>query len=291
VRAGLFPEPLKRRARSDAPYLENCRVSLRNAAFTLIEMVLSVALMSLILTGGYLCLNAAFASQKIVEPRSEILHTARVAMGLLTSDLRSACTLSPDVEFLGMERTVGEVRADNLDFATHHYKPKRLREGDYAQISYFVESEPATGELILWRRRNPMIAQDPLSGGVREEIARGVHSLRVEYYDGYDWFDSWGELNSARKEKKSSRYASNLYGMPEAVRITLSFENDQGVAKKKKTANPEAKKEPPLVFQTVARLNLAAYANSTSTGGGSTNLTGAGSPDTGGNPSGGSVQR
>src|SRR5689334_656047 len=91
--------------------------------FTLIEIVISSALMALIMVSGYVCLNAAVSSRKLIEPRLEIFQSARVAMELIAADLRAACPLSKDYDFLGMHRTLGEIQADNLDFATHNYTP------------------------------------------------------------------------------------------------------------------------------------------------------------------------
>src|SRR5437016_3900826 len=70
--------------------------------FTLIEIVISSALMALILVSGYACLNAAVSSRKTIEPRLEVFQNARVAMAIMSADLRAACPLSKDYDFLGM---------------------------------------------------------------------------------------------------------------------------------------------------------------------------------------------
>ena len=240
-----------------------------SSAFTLIEVVISAALMAMIVASSYLCLNAAVSSQKLIEPRAAVLQNARVAMALMTADLRCACPLAKESEFLGMHRMLGEFEADNLDFATHNYTPRRSREGDYCQVSFYVDKDAESGQLVLWRRRNPTIALDPLSGGRREELARGLLGARFEYYDGFDWYDNWGEVRGRAKAQSSLRERSNLSGMPEAVRITLKFDPNP----KAKAAEPQEKSvtEPPLVFQTVARLNLAANSSSSSLGGADTN--------------------
>jgi type II secretion system protein J len=231
-------------------------------AFTLIELVISAALAAMILVSAYMCLNAAVSSQKLIEPRGEVIQNARVAMALLSADLRAACPLSKDFQLLGMHRMMGDVEADNLDFATHNYSPEGPNEGDFCQLSFFLEQDKASGKFSLWRRRNPAIGLDPLAGGSREEIARGLRGLKFEYYDGDDWYDDWGEIDNHGKQKSSTIAASNLSGMPEAVRITLWFDpNPQS----KVAVSPDTEDvEPPMVFQTVARLNLAAAADRTS---------------------------
>jgi prepilin-type N-terminal cleavage/methylation domain-containing protein len=224
-------------------------------AFTLIEVVISSALMALILVSAYLCLNAGMAGKKIVEPRADIIQNARVAMAQLAADLRGACVLSKDYAFLGMKRSLGEIEADNLDFATHNYTPHRAHEGDFCEVSYYIEPDAQTGRFSLWRRRNPTLAPDPLSGGSKEEIAQDVLGLRLEYSDGSDWYETWGEVEGNAKAANSNREKSNLEGLPEAVRITLLL--DSNPKSKNDPATGERKIEPPLLFQTVARINLA----------------------------------
>lgn len=230
-------------------------------AFTLIELVISSALMALILTAAYACLSAGVAGQKLIEPRTDLFQTARVVLNLITADLRCACPLPRGAPFLGVRRLLGDVSADNLDFATHNYTPQRPGEGDWCEESVFVEKDPKTGRHTLWRRRNPTLAPDPMSGGIRQEIATGIAGLRLEYYDGFDWYDSWGDPKfGSAKSEATTLPRPNMSGLPEAVRITLSFDsNPRG--KPAPGASPESgqtlpREEPPLVFQTVVRINL-----------------------------------
>ncbi len=253
-----------------------------SSGFTLIEMVISASLMALILTSAYLCLNAAMESQKLIEPRADAIQTARVAMALMSADLRSACSLSKDFDLLGMQRTVGAVEADNIDFATHNYTPRHPHEGDYCEESFFLDKDPRSGQWALWRRRNPTLAPNPLSGGYREELARGVLGLRFEYYDGIDWYDSWGDINGAAKQASSYRERSNLMGLPEAVRITLLLDADPTA--KAASQNAGATNEPGLFFQTVVRLELADSLSSSSSAGGETNAPAENSGQQGGTP-------
>ena len=220
---------------------------MRDKGFTLIEMVVSAAIMSIILTGAYVCLSSGLRSQKVIESRSDMVQSARVALGFLCADLRAARPLSKDFDFLGMQRTIGEAEGDNVDFGTSNYTPRHAREGDFCEVSYYVSEEAESGMLTLWRRRDATPDDEPLAGGSREEIARGVREFRLEYYDGFDWFDTWGDPTGKRKKGDSFKLQSNLSGLPEAVRITLSI----GPTKSK------SQDEPPLTFQTVCRLNLA----------------------------------
>ena len=163
-----------------------------------------------------------------------------------------------------MKRTLGEVQADNLDFATHNYTPRRDREEDWCEVSYFLDKDRASGQFSLWRRRDSTPDDEPLSGGSREEIVPGVRGLKFEYYDGFDWYDEWGDPEGRHKGQTSSLDPANLSGMPEAVRITLWL--DPGSRPAKEASSEKDSAEPPLVFQTVARLNLAAISQGSASG-------------------------
>lgn len=252
-----------------------------DSGFTLIELVISGALMAIILSASYVCLNAGLATQKLIEPRLQALQTARVTLALLSADLRCACPLSKEKEFIGMKRRLGEMDADNLDFGTHNYTPARAGEGDFCQVSYFVEKNPDTGEATLWRRRNPRIGVDPLAGGRREEIAKGLRQLKFEYYDGFDWYDTWGDTDERTQVKNdnSMKVRSNLTGLPDAVRIKLA------IAPNPKTPTErgaEPDEDPPLVFETLVCLNLA-HVGGSSPGAGAVG-SGTGTPGAPGTP-------
>jgi prepilin-type N-terminal cleavage/methylation domain-containing protein len=232
--------------------------------FTLIELIISAALMAIVIGTAYACLSAGVAGKRLVEARGEGTQSARVALSMMAADLRAAIPLPGKVEFLGMRRTIGEVEAGNLDFSTRNYNQRKLREPDYCEISYFLAPDKESDSFVLMRRRDATPDPEPLEGGVQEEIARGVRGLRFEFYDGYDWFDDWGDPDG--KTKGMMYPPSNSYGLPEAVRITIVFDPETRGPRKTSAPHPgplpegEGEKAP-MTFQTTARLDLAAYFN------------------------------
>jgi type II secretion system protein J len=229
-------------------------LSSRNkSGFTLIELLISAALMSVLLGAAYACLKAGFDARSLVEPRGDASQAGRVALNLMTADLRNACPLHKGPEFLGMKRQIEGRDADNLDFATHHYTPKEPGEGDYCSVSWYAEKDPKTGLLSLWRRRNPTMAYDPLSGGRRDEIVSNVQAFALEFYDGFDWYETWGDAKGEAKKESSFRERPNLTGLPQAVRITLVVEPE---TKDKPGAATDEKSTPTITLQTVVRINV-----------------------------------
>jgi type II secretion system protein J len=235
------------------------------AAFTLIEMIVSAALMAIVLASGYACLSAGVATRKLIEARSEGVQSARVALALMAADLRQAVPMYGDFEFLGMRRTMSGADADNIDFSTRNYMPRAAREADYCEISYFLEPDPLSDSFILRRRRDATPDPEPLAGGAREEIVRGVKSLRLEYYDGIEWWDDWGDPEG--KTNGMTYPPLNSSGMPEAVRITLTFDPEtprkkrdpSGASATANESDSDSETHTAMTFQTVARLDLADY--------------------------------
>jgi type II secretion system protein J len=237
----------------------------RRGGFTLVELIISAALMAIVIGSAYMCLSAGVSGQRLIEARAEGVQSARTALNMMAADLRAAIPMPGKVEFLGMRRTIGESDADNLDFSTRNYEPKRVREPDYCEISYFLTPDRETDSYLLIRRRDPTPDPEPLEGGVQQEIARGVRSLRIEYYDGYEWFDDWGDPEG--KTKGMMYPPANSYGLPEAVRITIVFDPEtkpkRGDVSAAATREAEAEGEDkaPMTFQTIARLDLAELFN------------------------------
>lgn len=225
------------------------------AAFTLVELMVSAALLAGILGAAYICLSAGVWSQRLIESRADAVQSGRVALALLAADLRCARPLSADFALLGLSRRLGETPADNLDFATQNYEPREPGEADFCEVSYFLDRDRESGELVLWRRRDATLDPEPLSGGSREEIARGVRGLRFQYFDGWEWFDTWGSTEARRPEQNSAFDPGNLYGLPQAVRVWLWLDaSSRPTRRRADTPDPA---EPPLLFQTVVRLELA----------------------------------
>ncbi len=239
------------------------------AGFTLMELVVGSTVMVGIIASAYLCLVSGNKGQRMVERRMAILQNARVALDLMARDLRAACVLHEDASFLGMDRTRkgpdgGEIESDNLDFATHNHEPAGPGESDACEVSYFIDRNPRTGGLCLFRRRDTTPDADPLSGGTREEIAEGVRGFRLEYFNGLHWYDRWGESPTSRETYSNDPDRTTMNagtdaametGLPEAVRISLALGSEEEERPGRRTG--ARVKSPPLLFQSVVRLYLA----------------------------------
>jgi prepilin-type N-terminal cleavage/methylation domain-containing protein len=264
----------------------------RAKGFTLIELVVGVSVISGILATAYVCLHAGLRGQDDLLHRREAGQCARAAFALLGADLRAACRLSEDIEFVGMSRDIGGMEADNIDFATRNWSPRGPGEGGSTEVSWYVDGSREVAGLALWRRRDPTPDRDPLGGGFKEEIASGISMFKVEYSDGFLWYEEWGSAEGKDRMGTIEASAWNSTGLPEAVRITLAFPQSpaplhppggeaaaprgpteekepapkreeprkdiKDIAGMPKMASEKDEKPPrPLTFRTVVRLNLA----------------------------------
>lgn len=191
--------------------------------FTLIEIIIASAITAILAGGAYACLRAAISTQSIVNERMDNMQTARSVLRVITEDLRATIPMLGESEFLGLDRIVGNAEGDNLDFATRNFSYRQPGEADFCEVSYFVIPSEVPGELMLMRRRDPTPDVKPLEGGRIEMIANGLRFLKFEFYDGIEWFDDWGTTDNIKPDEDSLLLPGNIYGIPNAVRITLSI--------------------------------------------------------------------
>lgn len=209
--------------------------------------------MTILAGGAYACLRAAVSTQAMVEERMDSLQSARAILKIISEDLRMAIPMQGESEFLGLDRAVGGTEGDNLDFATRNYSYQRPGEADFAEVSYFVSPAAVEGEMRLMRRRDPTPDLLPLEGGQVEMIAEGLKGIRFEYYDGIEWFDDWGSTDQIKPDEDSLLAPGNLYGMPSAVRITISVGKPSNPPIESQAPAPGKltnKGEPPSILQT-----------------------------------------
>ena len=204
--------------------LLNCK-----KGFTLIEVLVSVALVSFIMMIIWQTTSQSIQAKKRIEKRDEVFHAARVCENKILQDISMAFLLKGNVhqgskQGTALLKTVFKGDAEHLDFASlsHLRLFQKSRESDSTEVGYKLESDRDNhGSFILMRRESKSIDDNPDEGGVWIPIAKKVKKFKVEYYDAtqFDWKTSW---NSDNTEKDM---------LPRAVRLTLAFE-DPGNAEK-----------------------------------------------------------
>ena len=199
------------------------------AGVTLLEVIVVAAIMAMMA----LSLAGAFRNTAIVRSRlgarQERDHVARVALGTLTRDLRSAF-LSAHVNtnsiyvasltaFVGTHDTAGS----RLDFTafSHRRLMRDSHEGDACEVGYRIEARHgAETHFDLLRRESARIDNDPLRGGTLDVLVPDVTSLELKYYDSAadNWIDTWDTQSATAQGGR----------LPARVRITLTLVDFNG---------------------------------------------------------------
>ena len=163
--------------------------------FTLIEMLVGVALLGVLSALTYGVLASFFAIQRDTDDLVDANHMARVVLNRLTRDLSQAfLTLNQGIEERTKTVFIGE--RDRVLFAFIGNIPTELgaTETDQGVVEYHLgdTSDDREGRNLI-RRFERVIDDTPEDGGDEVVIASGVKDFKLEYWDDTDqeWDSEW----------------------------------------------------------------------------------------------------
>lgn len=184
---------------------------MRGRAFTLIELLLAVAITAVVagvllvmlrtgLTAGRTIARASGASRTLVWCADHIagaIASARPPRGLISGPC------------YGTDGTTDSHDSDTLIFHAA-VDPLDSGWGDVVEIELTLESQTdGSQNLIQITTRNPLSPGDtPTQTTV---LCRGARSLNFRYFDGTGWYDSWDSVEQGNT-------------LPEAVEVTLTLD-------------------------------------------------------------------
>jgi general secretion pathway protein J len=180
---------------------------MRARAFTVLEVLVSVGIVSLIGVLIYGAFHGMSRSRRNMEQVNERHQQGRAAVARMARELASAF-ISGHVPFqpLAYQRQTAfvgrdERPADRVDFTA--FANRRLgrdsHESDQAELSYFAARDRDTGNLDLVRRLGKHIDDHPERGGVVEVLAENIESFDVRYLDpvSNEWLETWDSTQPA----------------------------------------------------------------------------------------------
>jgi len=196
--------------------------------FTLMEVMVAVAITALMGTIVTMAFQTGFRAKELVEGEAEHYRMVRVALNRMAREIGSAFVsdrYDPKRYRDANDRPTNFVgEQDRLLFTTfaHQRLYTDSKESDQAVVEYFVESSTekgARGRQDLKRRVNPNIGERMDRGGTTDVLFEGVKKLEFEYWDSErkEWDDEW---DTRRNEQKSF--------LPTRVRITLVALDENG---------------------------------------------------------------
>jgi len=205
-------------------------VSNARAGFTLLEVMVALAIVALVIGLVYGSFAGTAESKDFIENGNEVYHQGRWAMDKMEADLSTSflnTRANSYTLFYGVNREGAEnLPNDELHFTSYNhvkYNPT-AQESDQQEVSYFVAENPDTGEMTLYRREDPNVDQDNTAGGEVYELATGVIAFNIRYYDGTQWVDDWDSRKFTAEQNVQTEVEQTdemVNALPLAAEVTL----------------------------------------------------------------------
>jgi general secretion pathway protein J len=185
--------------------------------FTLLEILVASAILSLVLAALYGVFSRTLASKRLAEERADRSRSARIVLLRMGEDLQASFPFARgNARFSGETRQTTAFPEGALSFVSFAHTPVSSagHESDLNEIGYALLPDPqAPGSYYLVRRvsLDPGVT-DPVADQSLEKEAypllSRVRGLRFRFFDGHTWREEWGQDDTRDK-------------LPQAVEATL----------------------------------------------------------------------
>ena len=188
------------------------------SAFTLLEVLVATALISILAGSLYATLRIAFKARRSAMASVEPVRKADLALGLLGEDLRSAAVPNGRLAgpFAGQDAADDRGHdSDSLAFYGTTRSPEAAEGiGDLQKVELLCEPSADGETQVLVRCVTTNLLSPTTVEPQREILCRGVYAFNLRYFDGTDWLDTW-----------DSTTVNNV--LPSAIEVTLQLNDDR----------------------------------------------------------------
>ena len=207
----------------------NASPTQRRSGFTIVEVLIAVAVMSLMLVSILKVLSAVRLTRDRIHNKQETQLAGPIIMDLIWEDLRGLHVLGrAKPEHLKVtDRVQYGLDADRIDFVTTTSSREpvwidgEVRRAQVCEVSYVTRPNPEDDEFLeLYRREDYGVDDEPFAGGQYTFLTNRVKSFSIEVFteddpDAEPVFD-WGNPDSSDEETQ---------GLPASVVISMTLEN------------------------------------------------------------------
>jgi general secretion pathway protein J len=201
---------------------------MKRSGFTLIEVVIAIAITAFIGVVIGVSFNTTIQNKDIIESQAEHYRMLRAAMNRMVREIGAAYVsdrYDPKRYRDAFDRPTNFVgKRDQLLFTTlaHQRLYADAKESDQMVVEYSVKSSPdpkAKGRQDVVRREKVQIEERMERGGTEDVLFEGAKKLEFQYWNSErkQWEDEW---DTRRTERKSI--------LPTRVKITLTATDENG---------------------------------------------------------------
>ncbi len=201
----------------------------RASAFTLLELLLAMALSLIVAATLALSLFTAFKAQTSANNAVNATREIATVGDLVQREVANALPPTPTPVGTGTVTLPGqnsssttgiligpfEGLVDSVDFFETGPEPKATLQGDAREVSFLLVKDPqGNGNALVKRVTTNLLAATP-TPDPDEVIARNVTDLEFSYFDGTAWNDTW--------DSTIAQLNAPINTIPFAVQITIEM--------------------------------------------------------------------
>jgi general secretion pathway protein J len=183
-----------------------------SSGFTLIEVLLALALSALLLTTVYWTYFSISRSIDAATEGHDAMETGRGLIELLKRDVRGI-TLAKFPLVATIDEIDGQ-KVGAIEFTTTAHLGQDTRQ--LTRVGYALVQD-SNGKKILVRRQTKNLRDEVVEFDMTSELSDIVSGFSLGFYDGTDWVDNWD--------------SKTRNGLPKQVRITLDISDRRGKTK------------------------------------------------------------
>ena len=186
--------------------------SQHNHGFTLIEIVIALAVFAIVGTMAFTGLNAMLKWQTDLEVRSDQIKSIQLTMKYLERDISRAITRPIRDQYGDSQPAFSSDGESIMSFTYSGWRnPAGLLRSHLQRVAYEIDLEDKEFIRHSWNRLDGAISEDTREAVLLED----VEELKLEFLNpANSWVDRWPALNSE----------PNSAGLPRAVLISMTVQ-------------------------------------------------------------------
>ncbi|MBA5762872.1 type II secretion system minor pseudopilin GspJ [Vibrio sp. 404] len=180
------------------------------AGFTLIEVLIAMAIFAFMAIGAQQVLNQIYRSNDISQQRSERMKTLQRALVFMDNDFRQMALRQmrtngeePSKKLIEWQNNLLDSDMKGVMFARAgwHNPAQQFPRGEVTKVGYRVKDSQL--ERVWWHYVDTPVGQQ----GLVMPLIDGVEAFEMRFFDGKQWRDSWSQPMT----------------LPQAVQVSLTF--------------------------------------------------------------------